>query len=58
MTSWSSFQIYIKKYKGTESPYINIDAGEVKSATIELNKQYGIFIDITQFSSLQKQRGQ
>ena len=28
------------------------NAGEVKSATIELNKQYGIFIDITRFPSL------
>jgi hypothetical protein len=28
------------------------NVGEVKSATIELNKQYGIFIDITRFPSL------
>ncbi|UZT82931.1 ImmA/IrrE family metallo-endopeptidase [Caproicibacterium sp. BJN0003] len=46
------FSDLYKEIQGHEISLYQYDAGEVKSATIELNKQYGIFIDITRFSSL------
>lgn len=46
------FSDLYKEIQGHGISLYQYDAGEVKSATIELNKQYGIFIDITQFPSL------